>query len=60
VIAGLHRAGELTDSSVSEAYSSGACVHKNWNEDAGTQHNSGEALASWMCMCVSNAAITQH
>ena len=26
----------------------------------GTQHNSGEALASWMCTCVSNAAITQH
>jgi len=28
------RAGELKDSSVSEAYSSGPCARKNWNGDA--------------------------
>jgi len=39
------QAGELTDSSVSEANSSSACARKNWNGNAGTQHNSEEALA---------------
>ena len=36
VIAVLTRAGELTDRSVSEAYSSGARTHKNQNGAAGT------------------------
>ena len=43
MIAVLTRAGELTDSSVSKAYSSGARARKNRNGAAGTQHN-GEAL----------------
>ena len=33
VIAGLHPSSELTDNSVSEAYSSSTCAHKNWNGD---------------------------
>ena len=41
VIAVLTQADELTDNSVSEAYSSGARVRKNWNGAAGTQHNGG-------------------
>ena len=41
VIAVLTRAGELTDNSVSEAYSSGARALKNRNGAAGTQHNGG-------------------
>ena len=43
VIAVLTRAGELTDNSISEAYSSGARARKNRNGAAETQHN-GEAL----------------
>ena len=41
VIAVLTRAGELTDSSISEAYSSGARARKNRNGAAGTQYNGG-------------------
>ena len=41
VIAVLTRAGKLTDSSVLEAYTSGARARKNQNGAAGTQHNGG-------------------
>jgi len=41
VIAVLTRAGELTDSSISEAYSSGARARKNRNGAAEMQHNGG-------------------
>ena len=37
----LTRAGELMDSSISEAYSPGAHARKNRNGAAGTQHNGG-------------------
>ena len=41
VIVVLTQAGELTDSSVSEAYSSGAHARKNRNGAVGTQYNGG-------------------
>ena len=41
VIDVLTRAGKFTDSSVSEAYSSGARVRKNRNGAAEMQHNGG-------------------
>jgi len=47
------RAGELKDSSVSEAYSSGPCAHKNWNGDAlGAAENWRPVLAQKQSLAI--------